>query len=175
MEESDVSWVAIGRFVGAFGVRGEAHVQVLMEDPQEIFSFSKWWVGPEKGQKRQFDVVSGHVHGSRGGGVVVKLEHVNDRDASRHLSGQEIWIPRSELPVAGDNLFYWSDLIGLRVVDEQQVVIGTVDHLFATGANDVISVRGVNGDERLIPFIPEVVLAVDVEAKTVTVRLMAGM
>ena len=62
-----------------------------------------------------------------------------------------------------------ADLEGLRVVTVDGVELGTVSHLFATGANDVLVAR--DGErERMIPFVqPQYVTAVDFEAGVVTV------
>jgi 16S rRNA processing protein RimM len=50
-----------------------------------------------------------------------------------------------------DGEFYWTDLEGLRVVTSRGEELGVVDHLIATGSNDVMVVRG--DRERLIPFL----------------------
>ncbi|MDX1610260.1 MAG: ribosome maturation factor RimM, partial [Halofilum sp. (in: g-proteobacteria)] len=79
--------------------------------------------------------------------------------ALRHA---EISVPVEELPEPADGEWYWHELIGLRVETSDGTVLGRVDHLLETGANDVLVVR--NGRERLIPWIPdEVIRAIDPE------------
>ena len=64
--------------------------------------------------------------------------------------------------------YYWVDLEGLRVETVGGVPLGILDHVFATGANDVLAVRG--DRERLIPFIqPDVVTQVDFDTGVITV------
>ena len=75
---------------------------------------------------------------------------------------------RSSLPVLPEGRYYWADLEGLRVLHVDDTELGRVDHLLATGANDVLVVRG--DKEILIPYLwGSVVLDVDLEAGTLTV------
>jgi len=79
-------------------------------------------------------------------------------------------VPRADLPQLDDGEFYWNELEGMRVkarlADGTAVLLGRVDHLMETGANDVLVVRACEGSmdrrERLVPWVPdEVILAVD--------------
>ena len=98
---------------------------------------------------------------------------VEDRDAAEALRGTEVWVPRSVLPPPSPGEYYWVDLEGLRVVNTEGVDFGTVSHLFATGANDVLVARGER--ERMIPFLePDYIRSVDFEAGLVTVEWDAG-
>jgi 16S rRNA processing protein RimM len=59
------------------------------------------------------------------------------------------------------------DLVGLDVVDEKGKALGTVEGLFAAGDTSVLVVQGAR--QRMIPFVPDYVKAVDREAKRITV------
>jgi 16S rRNA processing protein RimM len=98
----------------------------------------------------------------------VKLEEVNDRDAAAGLAGAEIAVSRSALPSLGGRELYWVDLVGAEVVTREGVSLGRLDHMMATGANDVMVVKGER--ERLIPFLEDqVVTDVDLAAQRITV------
>ncbi|MBF0455454.1 MAG: 16S rRNA processing protein RimM [Magnetococcales bacterium] len=169
MDKTD--WVGVGRLLGAHGVRGELKVHAFTEDKEQLLDHSSWWLGPDGGPYREVGVVSGRANAK---GLIVRLADVNDREMAQALSGTEIWMARSQLPEPEEDQFYWSDLEGCRMVTEAGEDVGEVLHLFETGANDVMVVDS-SGEERLIPFISEVVLHVDTEAKRVVVRLMPGM
>ncbi len=79
----------------------------------------------------------------------------------------------AETPPA-DSLF-WHQLIGMTVVDSEGRLLGTVEEILQTGANDVYVVRSDVGGELLIPAIDEVVTAVDAVDGRITVRLLPGM
>jgi hypothetical protein len=76
---------------------------------------------------------------------------IEDRDAADAMRGTEVWCRASTLPPPAPGEYYWVDLEGLRVVNCEGADFGTVSHLFATGANDVLVAQG--DRERMIPFV----------------------
>lgn len=179
MTDQPIEWISIGRLLGPFGVKGWIRVLSHTDPPEGILDFDDWWVGrandgdtPQTSQLRQVAVLDGEAH-SRG--IVAQLEGIDSPESARLWSGLGIWVPRSALPEPDEDAHYWADMVGCQVVEENGNGLGTVDYLFATGANDVLVVRQDDGEERLLPFIREVVLAVDVDRKIITVRLMPGM
>ena len=122
-------------------------------------------VGPG-GAWRAYTLEDGSVHSK---GVAAKLEGVLDRDQAALMRGLTIAIERAELPPPEEGEYYWTDLIGLSVVNTQGETLGVVSELLATGAaNDVLVVRQ-DKTERLIPFVGAYVLEVDLPGKTIRV------
>lgn len=111
------------------------------------------------------------MHGlkAHGDGLVVSFAGVADRTAAEALKGQLIGVPREALPETGDDEFYWADLLGLAVVNEEGAVLGKVAGLIETGANDVLQVVNDAGEERLLPFVDAVVLEVNKPAGVIRV------
>jgi 16S rRNA processing protein RimM len=152
--------IVLGRVTGLYGVRG--WVKVFSEtDPREnILEYAPWYVD---GEPRT--VAEGRLHGRS---LVARLAGCEDRDQAADLIGREIAIRRDQLPPPSPDEFYWADLEGLRVETIHGLALGEVSHLFATGANDVLVVRG--DRERLLPFVwDQVVHAVDFEAGVIRV------
>jgi len=84
------------------------------------------------------------------------------------MAGAEVWIARSSLPAAAPGEYYWADLEGLAVATVEGVDLGVVDHLVATGANDVLVVQGER--QRLIPFVTgQFVVSIDLAARRIVV------
>lgn len=159
------SMVVLGRISGIHGVRGEVKVFSETRERAGILEYPLWQLRVPSGW-RAVRLLGGHVQGS--GVVVARLEGVEDRDQARALIGTEIAVRREELPPAEPGTYYWADLEGLTVVNLDGVVLGTVSHLFETGANDVLV--AVDGErERLIPYTREAVKQVDLQARTIRV------
>jgi 16S rRNA processing protein RimM len=98
----------------------------------------------------------------------VQLAGYDDRDAAAVLSGTEIGVYRSQLPAPDTDEYYWSDLVGLQVLTTQDKLLGVVDHLIETGANDVLVIHGER--ECLVPFIRhQVIKSVDLDAGVIRV------
>lgn len=136
--------IVVGRIVGVFGVRGWVKVRSETEPPENILSYSPWQVG-DAGEMR---VVDGKCHGSV---IVARLAGITDRDQALRLQGAWISVPRSRFGETKRGEFYWVDLIGLEVRTDDGRVLGQVSDMMATGANDVMEVRG--DRTRLIPFV----------------------
>jgi 16S rRNA processing protein RimM len=100
--------------------------------------------------------------------LVAKLAGCDDRDAAAAYRGKQVAIPRDAFPQAGANEFYWTDLVGLHVVNEQGEDLGEVREVLETGANDVLVVQGER--ERLVPFTELVVREVDVAGRVIRVE-----
>lgn len=145
----------MGRIVGPFGVKGWVKIEAFTASPRNLLEYQTWWVDSDGGWT-QLVVEQAQVQGTV---VVAKFPGCGDRDAAAQLRGREIAVARSEFPDAGDNEYYWADLVGLQVVNTAGEALGRVARVFETGANDVLVVEGAR--ERLIPFIEQVVVKVD--------------
>jgi 16S rRNA processing protein RimM len=151
--------VTLGRITGVYGVKGWVKIRSHTEPRDNIVGFDVWTVR-RRGVDSTMEVEEGRSHGT---GVVVKLRGVEDRDAARDLIGAEIAVDRAALPECAAGEFYWADLEGLEVVTPAGERLGTVDHLIATAAHDVLVLAGQPG--RMIPFVTgEVIRTVDLES-----------
>ncbi len=150
--------VIMGRIAAAQGIRGWVKVQPYTEYPDSLLDYRSWWLGHEHGPWREVEVQQCELHNKT---LVAQLPDCPDRTAAEKLKGLLIAVPRSSLPQHSGDEYYWSDLIGLAVVNESGEQLGTVANLLETGANQVLSVTGDNG-EILIPFVSSAIRQVDV-------------
>lgn len=158
------SLVVMGRIVAPYGVQGWVKVLPDTEALDGLLDYEIWQIGKDDSWQ-QIKLKSGKVHNDV---LVVKLEGINDRDAAFACKGMQVAVPRGDLPELDDaNEFYWSDLIGLVVTNQQGINFGTISDVFETGANDVIVVKG--KVERLIPFAEHTVIDVDIANRTMLV------
>lgn len=165
MSGSDEKFVLLGKIVGVHGVRGELKLESYTEPRTQIFCYQPWLMRSAAGENAVGDC-RGRAQGK---GLVAELPGITDRDAAAALVGTEIWVTRSALPAPKPGEYYWSDLEGLEVVTVEGVALGRVSHLVATGANDVLIVKGAER-ERLIPFlVGQYVTKVDLDADRLTV------
>ena len=144
--------VLIGRITGPFGIRGWVKVRSSTEPPENILRYAPWQVG-RGGCWSRIAVAEGRLQGRE---VIARLDGCHSRDEADGYRGCEIAVERSQLPEAEEGEYYWTDLVGLRVVTGDGVEFGVVERMMETGANDVMVVRG--DVERLIPFLPGTVV-----------------
>lgn len=170
--------LVLAEVLGAHGIKGWVKVKPLVEDPLFLMGIDGLALAPGP-KMRQAASRGAKVLNLRpqGRGWVMQLSGVEDRTQAEGLIGMVLLGTAALLPELEDGDFYWRDLVGLRVWCEGSdgvCLLGEIDHLLETGANDVLVVRPCEGSmddkERLIPWlVDDVVRAVDVEAGTVHV------
>lgn len=164
------SILKVGRLLAPFGIKGWVKVHSDTEPLDNILGYGPWHL-LRNGQWQPAEVIEGQLHGK---GLIVRLRGVDDRTAAEALGGVDIGVPAEALPALAEDEFYWRDLIGLQVVNGEGELLGVVDHLLETGANDVLVVKpcigSIDGQQRLLPWVPgPVVQRVDKDAKRIFV------
>lgn len=144
------------------------------EPRENVLDFPSWKLvrpgGDSVGHGIAYRIEEGQRNGKQ---VIVKLADISDREEAAALIGADIYVSRAELPACEAGHYYWADLEGLTVRNQQGELLGVVDHLIETGAHDVLVLAG-PGD-RMIPFVPgRTVRDVSVEDGCITVDWDAG-
>jgi len=161
---SEQQHINVGKISGVFGIKGWVKVFSFTNPRENILTYSPWLLKKE-GETKSFNVVDGQLQSKT---IVAQLSGIDDRDQAAGLTGWDVFITRDQLPEADKGEYYWSELIGLNVETVQGVMLGVVDSLLETGANDVIIVQGER--ERAIPFLQEqTVINIDLDAGKIVV------
>ena len=159
----------MGRVVSAQGLLGWVKVQAFTEHLDTLIDYKTWQMGNDTHPWREFKVLECKTHTKV---LVAKFEGINDRTAAENCKGLLIAVPRSSLPKQGEDEYYWSDLIGMSVVNLAGESLGTVDNLLDMGASDMLCVRSDKG-EILIPFLAHVIQQVSLDEKLIRVDWQA--
>jgi len=156
--------IVIGKVGGPFGVKGWIKLLSWTDPREEIADYSPWQLKQGEGWK-EWKVAEFRPHGK---GLAARLVGLDDRDQAAALMGADIAVWRDQLGEPEPGQYYWADLVGLEVRHAGGQGFGKVDGLMATGANDVLVVKGER--ERLIPFVQgQVIKRVDLDAGIITV------
>ena len=162
--EEAQSLVELGKVNGVFGIQGWVKVFSYTSPRIQITDYRRWLVR-HNGQDQEYRVLRGREQGKA---IVAQLEGIDTRNASEALVGATIFVYSHQLVQLGEGEYYWSQLIGLNVLNEQGVDLGNLEWLFETGNNDVMVVQG--DKERFIPYIRDnFVKKVDLESGTILV------
>ena len=162
-------FVVLGKIVDAYGLRGAVKVIPFADDPVSWSKLSNWWLGKDGSPPdtwQQVRLLKSKMHGEV---LVVEFDAVCDRNAAESVRGMLVGVPRSAMPAAGEDEYYWADLIGMRVFNTRDQRLGDVVGLIETSANDVLRVRDGDAPERLLPFVASVVLEVDLVQRCIRV------
>lgn len=154
--------VRLGEVCGVHGVRGWIKILSFTEPRTNLLDYPTWFLDREQGRLP----VSIEAARESGKHLIAKLSGVDDRDAAKALIGAAIGVARSALPPCAPGEFYWADLEGLDVRGTDGRLLGCVDRLMATGANDVI----VLDSGKMIPFVQgQTVRRIDLDAGEISV------
>lgn len=178
---SPENYIVLGKITGHYGIKGWVKVKSYTRPCEQIFQYPDWYLSADKTNRKRKGWASDSRLGplnlksgkKLGKNLVASLSGIDSRDAAESLIGKSIEIPEACLPALDNGEYYWSQLIGLKVVNTAGVDLGRVDHLVETGANDVLVVLDFDQNdkniERLLPWTEQVVLEVDFEQRTILV------
>ncbi|WP_226626022.1 ribosome maturation factor RimM [Alloyangia pacifica] len=148
--------ICVGVLGGAFGVHGEVRLKSYTADPEAIADYAP--LTSEDGS-RSFEL---QITRPLKGGFAARLSGVRTKEEADALKGLQLFAPRDRLPDLPDDEYYYTDLIGLTVLDTGGAEIGKVKAVLNHGASDLLEliVPGASATV-LLPFTREVVPTVD--------------
>lgn len=160
--------LVIGKITGCYGLKGWVKIHSYTEPLENFLEFGGWQLK----RRDVYEAVEFDQGRRQGRGLVAHIAGVDDRTLAESYKGLEVAVPESALPPLPEGDFYWRELQGLQVwcqEGDRRVLLGTVDYLIETGANDVLVVKACPGSidkrERLIPYlVGDSVTRVDLES-----------
>ena len=197
-------FVLVGEVCGHFGIKGWVKIKSFMRPRAEITRFSEWFVYRDSLDNRshigdvdtatgEVDIADGVLEPARlqqskeqGRHLIAKLAEFDSREQTERLIGAKLFIEKAALVPVQHGEHYWSDLIGLNVMNRDGINLGCVDHIVETGANDVLVIvdkgESVASEEvtassnkeqvhkeRLVPWNDQVIVDVDIEQSIMVV------
>jgi 16S rRNA processing protein RimM len=158
----DNNLVSMGKIVSAFGIHGWVKIKTSA-NPDNLQKHDQLHVLINN-QVQMLKIEKLVAHGDI---LNTKFVEINDRDQALALRGAIISVSRDDFPQLAADEYYWTDLIGLKVINQQQELIGIVDSLMDTGANSVLVIKGEK--QHLIPFVANYVIDVNMQDKCISV------
>ncbi|MCX7965231.1 MAG: ribosome maturation factor RimM [Syntrophorhabdaceae bacterium] len=156
--------VSIGRIVSTHGLKGEVKFLYYNETSEGLYNYKTFlikkadeWVEikPERiRQQKGFFFIKFHGHDT--------IEKVTS------FTNKELFVKEEDLPPLNEDEYYDYQLIGLNVIDEKGTIIGIVDHIIHTKANDILVVK--REKEILIPMIDIYIKSIDLKESVIQVE-----
>jgi 16S rRNA processing protein RimM len=161
----------VGYIAGSHGLHGALRVRTDNPDSTTLGALERLFVETATG-RREFKVLS--VSALGGGHQRVVLEGIDDADAAQALRGGAVMVTAADLPPLKDGEFYYFQIAGAEVILTDGRRLGTIEDIMPTGGHDVWVVRD-GQREVLVPVIADVVKAMDLEARRVTIEAVPGL
>ena len=147
--------VCLGKIVGVHGIKGEVKVKSFTAVDKDIATYGAL---SDKSDNKTFELkVTGHSKDL----LRVKIKGVDDRTLAETLIGTELYAPRGVLPeLKAEDVYYETDLVGLKVLDETKTEVAKVIGFYNFGAGDILEIKLKSGRAEMLPFnagyVPEI-------------------
>ena len=167
------NYLNIGKIVNTHGIKGEVRVQSITDQPEERYRPGSELIincGSEEYKK-----VTVNSHRKHKSFDLLTFEDFNSINEVEKFKSKMLQIKRENLPELPEGSFYESDLIDLRVLNEEEKEIGRLKEILFLPANDVWVVSRLGKKDLLLPVIESVILKVDLEAEEIIVNVMGGL
>lgn len=161
-------YLSVGFLRRPHGLRGEIIMDLHTDFPERMKKGRELFVG-EKYKPMTLSNVRPHQKG-----LLVKFNSVDTPEDAGLYRNQWVYVLSKDVPLP-EGQHYKHELLGLKVVDENDTILGEVVEILETGANDVYVVRDEAGKEILLPNIPSVILDLDVAGGLIRVHLLEGL
>ncbi|CEK09554.1 ribosome maturation factor RimM [Legionella hackeliae] len=140
--------IVVGRFGRPHGIKGFITVHSFTDPRDNILRYTDWHAYINK-RWQPLKLLRVEVNEKF---ILAQVEGYSEREQVAALTNTDIAVSRDQLPPLEEGEFYWHDLIGMKVVNQQGILLGTVVEIMPTGANDVLVVEG---EKRyLVPYLP---------------------
>lgn len=162
---------AAGEIVKTRGLHGCLKVLSYLENIDNLSKLKFVYIEKNSGQNDRFALKKIQVSGTF---LFIELEGVADLESAKNFIGGKVFLPNDFMEKLPEGEYYWRDIIGLDVYDEEGKRLGVIESVFPTGSNDVYVCRGEKG-EILLPAIADVIRQIDINRRVMTVRLLEGL
>lgn len=147
--------IIIGKIGAAHGVRGDMKVYPLTDFPDRFNTIKKAFI-----DDKEINIISTRYQNNF---VVMKVKGVNSREEVARYTNKLLKINRSDVPPLNEGEYYSFDIIGLKVINQDDIVLGEIIEILKTGSNDVYITKTPEGKQLLIPALKKVVTEINIE------------
>lgn len=163
--------IPVGRIIGTHGVKGHMKLNSYSGNAESLSKACSVVVRSVGGVDRDFDLKGFKANSGK---FIIGLQGIDDIDLTPPFIGSELCLKRCHLPKLAADEYYWTDLIGLKVITDSGAQLGSLVDIFETGSSDIYVVKG-DDREYLIPAIADVIKQVDLESGAVIITPLEGL
>jgi len=166
MSAYDPETLSVGVLGRPHGIRGGIYFRPHNPRSRAFDEIRRLWIVKD-GQRRLYEVTSMRPVADA---YIAQLAGVDDREAAATLSLAEVLVARAWLPPLEPGEYFVEDVVGCAVEHEDGRPLGVVRGTMWNGAHDVATIEGADGEEHLIPLVPDFVVDVDAPGRKMRVR-----
>ncbi len=166
-----MDWVPVGDITKTHGLKGEVKLRPVIIDPNLVQGVRRARIVGDDGESVEAELEK--IRG-QGGRWIVKFKDSKTIEQAQALVGRTLEIYCEDFQPLPEGEYYWFQIEGIRVFDEEDRYYGTVNEIIVTGSNDVYVVQ--DGDkELLLPMIDSVVKSIDLKENKLIFHIIEGL
>ncbi len=166
-----MDWVQVGKITKTHGLKGELKYLPHFSGPEFDLGSQRILLKHSELQDTEQEIEWVRGHGKK---LIVKFRNCDSIEQAQTLAGSALYLNAGDLPPLPQGEYYWFEIEGLEVFDEDGNHFGRVTEIFSTGSNDVYVVRDGN-KELLLPMIEDVVKSIDLKKGTLVFHAVDGL
>jgi 16S rRNA processing protein RimM len=176
----------VGRIRKAQGIKGDVAVEMVTDDPDRFFAPGKrLFAGTVDGEiarhpadrrnpESTHELVVVHAAPQHRGGMIVHFDAIHDRTAAETWRGRFLLVPANELEPPAEDEVFLHELLGVRVTGTDGRELGTVAGWYELPQGVTLELSGPAASV-LVPYRPDLVREVDLDARTMIVETESGL
>ena len=161
----------IGQIVNTFGIKGVVKVNPFTDDISQFEKMDTILV-EKKGNLQEMQIEEVKYSKNQ---VLLKLKGIDTIEVAEQYRNCYLKLPREKAKKIPEGTYFIADLIGLEVVTDEGELLGKVDDIYNSGANDIYVIKDELGKQILLPAIKEVIKEINLEQEKITVHLLNGL
>ena len=161
----------VGVISNTHGIRGEVKVYPTTDNGRRFYDLKEVILDTGK-EQLNLHVTSVKYFKNM---VILKFKEFDNINDIIPYKGMDLLVTRENAIPLEEGEYYIADIIGSKVITDEDKILGTLTDVLQTGANDVYVVKTKDGKEVLLPSIEECILDRDIENKIVKVHIMKGL
>ena len=159
--------ILIGKIVNVVGLKGELKVYCYADRKERFEELEQVWL-----EEQPYPIQKVRYQGNV---VILKLQGIDDRNQAESQRNKGVYIQESDLAELPEGTYYVRDLIGTAVTGEDGCLLGSLSDVIQSSAQDLYEVRTKEGKKVLIPAVKEFILEINMEQKSMKVKLPEGL
>ncbi|KRE83263.1 16S rRNA processing protein RimM [Paenibacillus sp. Soil766] len=164
--------VTVGKVVNSHGIRGELKIVPETDFPERFDVGNSLIIVDSQNKQTPVTVKTSRLH--KNVFIVLFSQFSNINDVEK-FKGSLLKIEAKNQQPLEEGEYYYQEIIGCKVVTEDEQELGLISEILTPGANDVWVVSLPKGKQLLLPVIDDVILKVDIPNKTIRIHLMEGL
>lgn len=161
----------IGQIVNHFGIKGMVKVNPFTDDISQ-FEKLKSILLVKDGKLSEVEIEETKYSKNQ---VLLKLKGIDTVEEAEKYRGCYLRIARSNSKKLPKDTYFIADLLGLTVYTDENILLGKVEDIYNSGANDIYVIKSEDGKQILLPGTKEVIKQIDLEQERITVHIIKGL